>query len=151
MAGARKRAAQVQHLREKALELAASGKYGEAIGRYEKLIDIDPEEAEWSRRAADCAWHLKDHQKRLKFSALAGKVYAETGHLLKAIAMCKIALSKAASSARFRWVRAPTSDELTQLTHTIAHRLARYLERQRLLVRYADSPQGPRDRKYCGN
>ena len=79
MAGARKRAAQVQHLREKALELAASGEYGEAIGRYEKLIDIDPEEAEWSRRAVDCAWHLKDHQKRLKFSALAGKVYAETG------------------------------------------------------------------------
>ena len=52
--------------------------------------------------------------------------------------MCKIALSEAASSARFRWVRAPTSDELTQLTHTIVHRLARYLERQRLLVRDAE-------------
>ncbi len=30
---------------------------------------------------------------------------------------------------------APSSDELTQLTHTIAHRVARYLERQGLLVR----------------
>ena len=39
------------------------------------------------------------------------------------------------SPARFRWVKAPTSDELTQLTHTIAHRVARYLERQGLLVR----------------
>ncbi len=34
------------------------------------------------------------------------------------------------SPPRFRWVKAPTSDELTQITHTIAHRVARYLERQ---------------------
>ena len=45
---------------------------------------------------------------------------------------------EAASSTRFRWVKEPTSDELTQLTHTIAHRLARYLERQGLLVRDAE-------------
>jgi hypothetical protein len=44
----------------------------------------------------------------------------------------------AASCARFRCVKAPTSDELPQLTHTIAHRLARYLERQGLLVRDAE-------------
>ncbi len=41
------------------------------------------------------------------------------------------------SRARFRWVKAPTSDELTQLTHTIAQRIGRYLERQGLLVRDA--------------
>ncbi len=45
---------------------------------------------------------------------------------------------EAASSARFRWVNAPTSAELTQLTHTVAHRLARYLERQGLLERDAE-------------
>ncbi len=32
-------------------------------------------------------------------------------------------------------LRAPTNDELTHLTHTIAHRVARYLERQGLLER----------------
>ena len=32
--------------------------------------------------------------------------------------------------ARFRWVKAPTNTELTQLTHTIAQRVGRYLERQ---------------------
>ena len=37
-------------------------------------------------------------------------------------------------SSRFRWVKASTSAELTQLTHTIAHRVGRYLERQSLLV-----------------
>jgi hypothetical protein len=41
------------------------------------------------------------------------------------------------SCTRFRRVKAPTSDELTQLTHTIAQRVARYLERQGLLVRDA--------------
>jgi len=36
------------------------------------------------------------------------------------------------SGARFRWVKAPTSTELTQLSHTIAHRVSRFLERQGL-------------------
>ena len=41
-------------------------------------------------------------------------------------------VGEADSSARFRWVKAPTNHELTQLTHTVVHRLARYLERQGL-------------------
>ena len=41
------------------------------------------------------------------------------------------------SRARFRWVKAPSSEDLTQLTHTIAHRVPRYLERQGWLVRDA--------------
>ena len=32
-------------------------------------------------------------------------------------------------AARFRWVRAPTTEELTKLSHTIAHRVGRFLER----------------------
>ena len=47
-------------------------------------------------------------------------------------------VGEAGPSARFHWVKAPTSAELTQLTHTIAHRLARYLERQGLLERDAE-------------
>ena len=43
------------------------------------------------------------------------------------------------SSTRFRWVKAPTSAELTQLTHTIAHRVGRFLERQGLLERDAEN------------
>ena len=42
------------------------------------------------------------------------------------------------SRVRFRWVKAPTSEELTRLTHTIAQRIARYLERQGFLVRDAE-------------
>ena len=40
-------------------------------------------------------------------------------------------------SVRFRWVKAPTSAELTQLTHTIAWRIGRFLER---LCRYIARP-----------
>ncbi len=49
-------------------------------------------------------------------------------------------------SARFRWVKAPTSPELTQLTHTIAHRVGRYLERQGLLERMSKTAIWPRMR-----
>ena len=42
-------------------------------------------------------------------------------------------------SARFRWVRSPTSQELTQLAQTIAHRVSRFLERQGLLEREAEN------------
>jgi hypothetical protein len=42
-------------------------------------------------------------------------------------------------SARFRWVRSPTSQELTQLAQTIAHRVSRFLERQGLLERDAEN------------
>ena len=42
-------------------------------------------------------------------------------------------------AARFRWVKAPTTEELTQLAHTIAHRVGRFLERQGLLERDAEN------------
>jgi len=40
---------------------------------------------------------------------------------------------------RFRWVKAPTSVELAQLTETLARRIGRYLERQGLLERDAEN------------
>jgi hypothetical protein len=42
-------------------------------------------------------------------------------------------------TVRFRWVKASTSQELTQLAHTIAHRVGRFLERQGLLERDAEN------------
>jgi hypothetical protein len=42
-------------------------------------------------------------------------------------------------TARFRWVKAPTSQELTQLAQTIAHRVGLFLERQGLLERDAEN------------
>jgi len=42
-------------------------------------------------------------------------------------------------ATRFRWVKAPTGQELTQLAHTIAHRIGRFLEQQGLLERDAEN------------
>ena len=43
------------------------------------------------------------------------------------------------AAARFQWVQAPTNEERTQLTHTIAQRVGRFLERQGLLERAAEN------------
>ena len=47
-------------------------------------------------------------------------------------------VDSAGSSTRFHWVKAPTNSELNQLSHTLAHRLARHPERQGLLERDAE-------------
>jgi len=39
------------------------------------------------------------------------------------------------SVERFRWLRAPTTAELTELAHTIAQRVGRFLQRQGVLER----------------
>ena len=44
-------------------------------------------------------------------------------------------IDRADGSARFWWVKAPLSAELTQPAHTIARRVGRFLERQGLLAR----------------
>jgi hypothetical protein len=43
------------------------------------------------------------------------------------------------SNPRFCWIKAFTSAELNHLTHTIARRVGRFLERQGLLVRDAEN------------
>ena len=43
------------------------------------------------------------------------------------------------SSMRFRWVKAPSSAELTRLTHTLAQRVGRFLQRRGLLARDAEN------------
>ncbi len=43
------------------------------------------------------------------------------------------------SPARFRWVKAPTGDELNELAHTIAGRIGRFLERRGLMERDIDN------------
>jgi hypothetical protein len=60
-------------------------------------------------------------------------------------------------SARFRWVSSPTTQELTQLSQTIARRVGRYLERQGLLERDAENsylttdavPEDPMNQLLC--
>ena len=48
-------------------------------------------------------------------------------------------IERADGGLRFRWVKAPTSAELNELTQTLARRIGRYLERQGLLERDAEN------------
>jgi hypothetical protein len=43
------------------------------------------------------------------------------------------------SAIRFRWAKAPSSAELTQLAHTMAQRVGRFLEQQGLVERDAEA------------
>ena len=47
--------------------------------------------------------------------------------------------NKYGSALRFQWIKSPTSEELSRLTHTIAKRIGRYLERQGLLESDAEN------------
>jgi CRP-like cAMP-binding protein len=93
MGSSNKLDARARRLRDQALEEIAGQKHDKAVVTLEKLIDLEPDEPEWPRRAADSYWYLKNKEKRLHFSALAAQVYASNGVMLKAIAMCKVALS----------------------------------------------------------
>lgn len=73
--------------------MVSAEKYDQAVDIYERLSRIDKTDGEWARRAADCHWHLKNPDQRLKYSLLAARAYSEAGLMLKAIAMCKVVLS----------------------------------------------------------
>lgn len=47
--------------------------------------------------------------------------------------------NKYGSALRFQWIKSPTSEELAKLTHTIAKRIGRFLERQGLLEQDAEN------------
>jgi CRP-like cAMP-binding protein/tetratricopeptide (TPR) repeat protein len=93
MAAAKKGDARLRRLRDQAAELMSAQKYDRAVAVYEELSRLEETNGEWARRAADCHWHLKNSDQRLKFSLLAAKAYSEAGLMLKAIAMCKVVLS----------------------------------------------------------
>lgn len=93
MAAAKKVEAKIKRLKERAFDLMRHQKYLQAVDVYEQLMKLDEDNGEWPRRAADCHWHLKNEDQRLKYSLLAARAYSETGLMLKAIAMCKVVLS----------------------------------------------------------
>lgn len=84
---------QIKTLKERAAGLVAASRFKEALAVYDELRDTEPNEGEWPRRAADCCLRLKDQDRRLRYSVCAARAYAESGHLLKAIAMYKVSLS----------------------------------------------------------
>jgi len=63
---------------------------------------------------------------RLRYQSLQGRLFLDGVYAVD---------SPHGTRPRIRWVRAPTSAQLTQLAHTIARRVGRLLEREGLLER----------------
>ncbi len=93
MSEGKKGPARLKQLREEALKLVADEKFAAALPVYDELTRLDRSEGEWPRRAADCCWRLGKDPQRLHYTVLAARAYSKSGLLLKAIAMCKVALS----------------------------------------------------------
>lgn len=93
MASRKKLELRVQRLRDQVQKEITDQKHDKAVQIFEELIALEPNSAEWPRRAADSYWYLKENEKRLLYSVLAAKIYAQQDEVLKAIAMCKVVLS----------------------------------------------------------
>lgn len=65
----------------------------EALEIYRQLIRLVPGDPELSRRIADCHQRLGNKPEELSARTRAATLYAEAGFLLKAVAMCKMALA----------------------------------------------------------
>jgi len=104
-------------LRDKAAKLVEKGKYDKAVVIYHQLEDAEPQNADWSRRAADCYRRLDDGDEALQALTRAADKYAQAGFLVKAVAVCKMilaidpghteALDKMAELQRERGIPAP--------------------------------------------
>src|SRR5690242_21888948 len=82
----------VRRLREEAHEATASGKYKRALSAYLELEQLEPRDAQWSKRAAETYRRLgKDKDAVAAFTRAADR-YAGGGFLVQAIAVCKLIL-----------------------------------------------------------
>jgi len=81
-----------RQLRTEASEAAASGKYKRALSAYLELEQIEPRDAQWSKRAAETYRRLGKDREAISAYARAADRYAQGGFLVQAIAVCKLIL-----------------------------------------------------------
>ena len=82
----------VRQLREEASEAAAAGKHKRALAAYLELEQLEPRDAQWSKRAAETYRRLGKDKDAIDAFARAADRYAQSGFLVQAIAVCKLIL-----------------------------------------------------------
>jgi CRP-like cAMP-binding protein len=82
----------VRALRAEALELLRKGSNAAALSRFTELERLDPDVAEFPRRAADCHRGLGNVVDQLEALGRAADLYANQGAHAKAIALCRVIL-----------------------------------------------------------
>ena len=82
----------LRKLREEANEALASGKYKRALTAYLELERFEPNDAQWSKRAAETYRRLGKDRDAIDAYQRAVERYAQGGFLVQAIAVCKLIL-----------------------------------------------------------
>jgi CRP-like cAMP-binding protein len=83
----------LREAREAALEYSRKGNHRAALARFYELERLDPAEADWPRRAAECLRVLGDSTQQVAALGRAAELYAQAGAMAKAIAMCRMILT----------------------------------------------------------
>ncbi len=82
----------LRKLREEANAATAAGKYKRALTAYLELERYEPNDAQWSKRAAETYRRLGKDRDAIDAYARAVDRYAQSGFLVQAIAVCKLIL-----------------------------------------------------------
>jgi CRP-like cAMP-binding protein len=81
-----------RQLRTEASEASASGKYKRALSAYLELEQLEPRDAQWSKRAAETYRRLGKEREAVAAYSRSADRYAQGGFLVQAIAVCKLIL-----------------------------------------------------------
>ena len=81
-----------RQLRSEASEAAAAGKYKRALSAYLELEQLEPRDAQWSKRAAETYRRLGKEREAISAYTRSADRYAQGGFLVQAIAVCKLIL-----------------------------------------------------------
>ncbi len=79
-------------LRDKAVAASAKGKHDTALGYYQQLEALQPEDGAWARKSAEMYRFMGQDSLAIESYTRASLIYGEEGFLVKAVAVCKIIL-----------------------------------------------------------
>ena len=83
----------VRKLRDEALALVREGHDKKALLRFAELEQLEPNEPDWPRRAAECHRVLGNSKEQVEALGRAAERYMSQDLVPKAIATCKVILS----------------------------------------------------------
>jgi cAMP-dependent protein kinase regulator len=81
-----------RQLRDEASAATAAGKFKRALVAYLELERLEPRDAQWSKRAAECYRRIGKERDAIEAYTRAADRYAQGGFLVQAIAVCKLIL-----------------------------------------------------------
>jgi CRP-like cAMP-binding protein len=86
-------ARKIKRLQTEAIAFTQAGDSQRALEKFTQLESLEPRQADWPRRAAECHRLLGDRERYVEALARAAKAYVELGWVVKAIAICRMMLS----------------------------------------------------------